>query len=74
MTAIGFNIDGLPSLKVGSKHLHAQGDIFAMKSLYASRIMDYNGLIIQAFKNLSLVANSERRHSSAMFLSKFKFF
>ena len=57
-------------MKVGSRHLHAQGDIFAMKSLYASRIMDYNGLIIQAFKNLSLVANSERRHSSAMFLSK----
>ena len=70
MTAIGFSSSGLPSLKVGSKHLHAQGDIFAMKSLFASRIMDYNGLIVQAFKNLSLVANSDRRHSSAMFLNE----
>ena len=41
-----------------------------MKSLFASRIMDYNGLIVQAFKNLSLVANSDRRHSSAMFLNE----
>jgi hypothetical protein len=52
--------------------LEAKGDIFAMKSLIAGRIQDYNGLIIQAFKNLSLVANSESRHSSAFFLSKCK--
>ena len=70
MTAVGFNLDGLPSIKLGSRNLHAKGDIFAMKSLYASRIMDYNGLIIQAFKNLSLVANSERKHASALFISK----
>ena len=69
MTAIGFSTDGLPSLKVGSKNLHAEGNIFAMKSLFASRIMDYNGLIIQAFKNLSLVANSQMKHSSALFIS-----
>ena len=71
MTAIGFNTDGLPSLKVGSRHLHAKGDIFALKSLYASRIMDYNGLNVRAFKNLSMVANSDRKHSSALFISMF---
>ena len=70
MTAIGFSTDGLPSLKVGSKNLHAEGNIFAMKSLFASRIMDYNGLIIQAFKNLSLVANSPMKHSSALFINE----
>ena len=70
MTAIGFSTDGLPSLKVGAKNLHAEGNIFAMKSLFASRIMDYNGLIIQAFKNLSLVANSQMKHSSALFINE----
>ena len=70
MTAIGFNTDGLPSMKVGSRHLHAKGDLFAMKSLYASRIMDYSGLTVRAFKNLSMVANSDRKYSSAFFISK----
>ena len=71
MTAIGFNTDGLPSLKLGAKYLRTKGDIFAMKSLFASRIVDYDGLIIQASKNLSLVAKSDRRRSqSAFFLSK----
>lgn len=69
MTAIGFNTDGLPSLKIGARHLQAKGDLYTLKSLYASRIMDYNGLIIQAFKNLSMVANSDRRHTSALFIS-----
>ena len=56
----------------GSQHLQAQGDMFAMKNLYASRILDFdrNGLVIKAFKNLSLVAESERRFSSAMFISE----
>ena len=71
MTAIGFNTDGLPSFKIGSKHLHAKGDIFAMKSLFGSSIRTKNGLIVKAFKNLSLVANSDRKHSSAFYISKY---
>ena len=70
MTAIGFNTDGLPSFKIGSEHLHAKGDIFAMKSLFGSSIRTKNGLIVKAFKNLSMVANSDRRHSSAFYISK----
>jgi len=71
LTAIGFNIEGL-GLSSGSQHLQAQGDIFAMKNLYASRILDFdpNGLVIKAFKNLSMVAESERRFSSAMFINE----
>ena len=74
MTAIGFNTDGLPSFKIGSKHLHAKGDIFAMKSLFGSSIRTKNGLIVKAFKNLSLVANSDRKHSSAFYISKWIIF
>ncbi len=54
---------------MGSTHLKARGDIYTFKSLFASRIHDYNGLIFQAFKNLTLVSNSNSRHSSAFFLS-----
>ena len=71
MTAIGFNTDGLPSLKIGSQHLHAKGDIFAMKSLFGSSIRTKNGLIVKAFKNLSMVANSDRKHSSAFYISEY---
>ena len=63
-----------PSFKIGSKHLHAKGDIFAMKSLFGSSIRTKNGLIVKAFKNLSLVANSDRKHSSAFYISKWIIF
>jgi hypothetical protein len=41
-----------------------------MESLFANRIRDYNGLVLQAFKNISILSFSDLQRQSALLMSK----
>ena len=41
-----------------------------MESLFANRIRDYNGMVLQAFKNISIISYSDIYRQSALVMSK----
>jgi hypothetical protein len=70
---LSFVQDGLPYLSRGS-YLETKGNILTMESLFANRIRDYNGLVLQAFKNISILSFADLQRQSALLMSKWSFF
>jgi hypothetical protein len=50
--------------------LETKGNILTMESLFANRIRDYNGLVLQAFKNISILSFADLQRQSALLMSK----
>ena len=62
----------MPYLSRGS-YLETKGNILTMESLFANRIRDYNGLVLQAFKNISILSYTDAQRQSSMLMSEYLF-